>query len=78
MYIKAGPEIAVATTKAFTAQCALLSLLAFKMASDKKLLSEEDKKNIINSFYSIGDDADNLLNNASSSKKTAEKIIYFS
>ena len=52
------------------------------MASDKKLLSEEDKKNIINSFYSIGDDADNLLNNASSSKKIAEKIytshdIYF-
>ena len=82
LYIKAGPEIAVATTKAFTAQCALLSLLAFKMANDKKLLSEEDKKNIINSFYSIGDDADNLLNNASSSKKIAEKIytshdIYF-
>ena len=82
LYIKAGPEIAVATTKAFTAQCALLSLLAFKMASDKKLLSDEDREKITNSFYTIGDDADNLLNNASSSKKIAEKIytsddIYF-
>lgn len=82
LYIKAGPEIAVATTKAFTAQCALLSLLAFKMASDKKLVSNVDREKIVNSFYTISDDADNLLNHAGSSRKIAEKIytchdIYF-
>ena len=36
VYTMAGPEIAVASTKAYSVQCSLLSLLAIKMALDKK------------------------------------------
>ena len=38
IYTHAGPEIAVATTKAYLLQVALLSLLALKLCYDKKLI----------------------------------------
>ncbi len=40
LYVKAGPEIAVATTKAFLAQITLLILLAIKLAKKDALLKE--------------------------------------
>ncbi len=42
LYIKAGCEIAVATTKAYSAQVELLSLLALKLAIIHKNISEEE------------------------------------
>ena len=39
LYIKAGPEIAVATTKAFVAQYILLTLIALKMSNNEKYLN---------------------------------------
>ncbi len=42
MYTHAGPEIAVASTKAYTAQLSCLYLLAFDFALEKRRLSEED------------------------------------
>ena len=38
IFIEAGPEIAVATTKAYILQAGILSLLAYKTAKDKKLI----------------------------------------
>ena len=38
LYVKAGPEIAVATTKAFLAQVTLISLLAVKLSNNLDLL----------------------------------------
>ena len=40
LYVKAGPEIAVATTKAFLAQVTLIALLAVKMSGKLELLNE--------------------------------------
>jgi len=40
LYVKAGPEIAVATTKAFLAQATLISLLAVKLSGNNDLLKE--------------------------------------
>lgn len=42
LYIKAGCEIAVATTKAYSAQLALLSLLALKLALINNKISDEE------------------------------------
>lgn len=42
LYIKAGPEIAVATTKAYSAQALLISLLAIKLSGNYDLLKELD------------------------------------
>jgi glucosamine--fructose-6-phosphate aminotransferase (isomerizing) len=41
IYIWAGPEIAVATTKAFTAQVAVLYMLALRLALDRGTLTRE-------------------------------------
>ena len=49
IFIEAGPEIAVATTKAYLLQVAILSLLSYKITSDKKLV----KENIIEEFQKI-------------------------
>lgn len=43
IFIEAGPEIAVATTKAYILQVGILSLLAYKTASQKGLVVEEEK-----------------------------------
>lgn len=41
LYTKAGPEIAVASTKAYTVQCVLLSLIALHIALSQSRLSEK-------------------------------------
>mgnify|MGYP002517846582 FL=1 len=62
VYIKAGTEIAVATTKAFTAQYLLLTLIALKMAGI----------NDLNEFYKINEALDTVF--AIDYQKYAEKI----
>ncbi|MBQ4545179.1 MAG: glutamine--fructose-6-phosphate transaminase (isomerizing) [Oscillospiraceae bacterium] len=44
LYTWAGPEIAVATTKAYSTQLAMLYLLAVKLASARGLISDEEEK----------------------------------
>lgn len=56
LYVKAGPEIAVATTKAFLAQTVLISLLAVKFSNNLSLLKEYDNLekhicNLLNNNY---------------------------
>ena len=42
-FIEAGPEIAVATTKAYILQVGIMALLAYKTALEKGLVKEKDK-----------------------------------
>jgi glucosamine--fructose-6-phosphate aminotransferase (isomerizing) len=44
---RAGPEIGVASTKAFTCQLAVLAALAAKVARDKGKLTDEEEKEIV-------------------------------
>ena len=62
LYIKAGTEIAVATTKAFTAQYLLLTLIALKMAG----------VNNLNEFYKVNEALETVF--AIDFQKYAEKI----
>ncbi|MFC7499540.1 glutamine--fructose-6-phosphate transaminase (isomerizing) [Enterovirga sp. GCM10030262] len=43
----AGPEIGVASTKAFTCQLAVLAALAAKVARDKGMMSEDEEREIV-------------------------------
>ncbi len=43
LFIEAGPEIAVATTKAYLLQAAMFSLIALKAAKEKRLENDYDK-----------------------------------
>src|SRR5699024_5875387 len=50
LYIYAGPEIAVATTKAYTLQVAMLSLVALTMAIANGQIKEDDINTLLDSF----------------------------
>jgi len=53
IYTKAGPEISVATTKAYLAQITILSLIALTIGYNKKLISEKKALEIINSYEEL-------------------------
>lgn len=52
IYTLAGPEIAVASTKAYSVQCALLYLLALRFSLSRGLLKQEELKAICSSLIS--------------------------
>ncbi len=53
IYIKAGPEISVATTKAYLAQVAILSLIALNIGHKQGIISENKANEIIKSFEAL-------------------------
>lgn len=67
-YTHAGPEIGVASTKAFTAQLAVLSMIAIKLAKHKGTISKEKFNSLITELDSIPDKIEKLI------KSTEEQI----
>ena len=53
LYTKAGSEIAVATTKAYSSQITILSLIAFNIGYSKKLISDDEADYILNGMKKI-------------------------
>ena len=53
IYTHAGPEIGVASTKAYTAQLAILYLLALYLADIRKTIDYSAKSNLINTLKTI-------------------------
>lgn len=66
-YIHVGPEIGVASTKAFTGQVMVLSMLAITIAQMKKSLSEEEIEKLGQAIISIPEKVREVL-------KLSEKI----
>lgn len=52
-YTHAGPEIGVASTKAFTAQLAVLTMIALKIAKDKGTIDNTRYMQLVNELHSI-------------------------
>src|SRR6187455_3309703 len=52
-YTHAGPEIGVASTKAFTAQLAVLTMVALKIAYIKGTISQERFMNLLNELQEV-------------------------
>ena len=50
LYTLAGPEISVASTKAYSVQCALLCLFAIRLAAAHKRISEDEAKELCSSL----------------------------
>lgn len=63
IYTMAGPEIAVASTKAYTTQVAIFQLLAIYLAEKKGRLSKERADKLISSLYSIPEKIKTTLDN---------------
>lgn len=71
VYIHAGPEIGVASTKAFTSQLTVLSLISLLIAR-KKELSQVDGKNITNELLSLPSKIESILKLNDQIEKIAE------
>jgi len=70
----AGPEIGVASTKAFTAQLAVLLLLALHINNQKKSLRKSKYKNNFKSIFNIHKQAKSVLSNTQNIKKISESL----
>ena len=61
LYINAGIEMAVATTKAYVLQVLMFSLLVYKGLVNKKLISEEEQNELVNEFKNLGNILEEIL-----------------
>ncbi|MBS1928069.1 MAG: glutamine--fructose-6-phosphate transaminase (isomerizing) [Chitinophagaceae bacterium] len=72
-YTHAGPEIGVASTKAFTGQLAVLMMMALKIGKEKGTLSEKRYTELILELDAIPEKVQALLKSAEKVKAIAEK-----
>lgn len=72
-YTHAGPEIGVASTKAFTGQLAVLTMIALKIAKKKDTISEERYQHLLNELHAIPEKVFKLLESIEHIKEIAEK-----
>ena len=72
-YTHAGPEIGVASTKAFTAQLAVLTMVALKIAKQKGTIDEERYMHLLEQLHDIPDKLAEVLKSSEKIKQLAEK-----
>jgi glucosamine--fructose-6-phosphate aminotransferase (isomerizing) len=72
-YTHAGPEIGVASTKAFTGQLAVIMMMALKIAKEKGTISNERYNGLLLELDSVPEKVDALLKSAPLIKAIAEK-----
>ncbi len=74
-YTHAGPEIGVASTKAFTAQLAVLTMIALKIGYMKKALFHEERyMHLLNELQQIPEKVKLVLKQADTYQSTGRKI----
>ena len=75
MYTWAGPEIAVATTKAYSAQLTALYLLAMKLGKVRKTISETEFLDMLEDLKRLPDQIEMLLSHKIKLQKFANRYI---
>lgn len=75
-YTHVGPEIGVASTKAFTAQVTVLTMLALIIGKEKKTISEESYLNIVKELGTIPDKMKRLLDQNEMIAQFAKTFTY--
>ena len=73
-YTHAGPEIGVASTKAFTGQLSVLAMMALKMAKFKASITDERYVHLVNELASVPEKVKEILANTSVIEKIALKF----
>ncbi len=72
IYLHAGPEIGVASTKAFTCQCAVLTLLALYIGR-RKFMSQAQTRETIDALWAIPEQMKRILEQSALVKEIASK-----
>ena len=75
MYTWAGPEIAVATTKAYSSQLIALYLLAMKFAHARGTLDDAGLKEMLEDLQKLPEQLELLLNNKNKIQKFANRYL---
>ena len=73
-YTHAGPEIGVASTKAFTGQLTVIAMIALKMAKAKSSITEERYVHLVNELASVPEKVKEILADTSVIEKIALKF----
>lgn len=76
IYTHAGPEIAVASTKAYTAQVVLLSILGIYMAEVLERASKSTLENLKQEIFELPNKIQLALQTADSVKEIAKKVAF--
>ncbi len=77
IYQHAGPEIGVASTKAYTSQISLLFVLAVKMGRARGLVSETRARELLTELQSVPDKIDQVLESSEAVKECADKFVEY-
>jgi glucosamine--fructose-6-phosphate aminotransferase (isomerizing) len=72
-YTHAGPEIGVASTKAFTAQLAVLTMIALKLAHEKGTIEKSRYLKLLQELHEIPEKVETVLKQSDKIKAIAEK-----
>ncbi len=75
LYTEAGKEIAVATTKAYSAQVAMLSLIALNMSVNKNIIDKSEIKEILSDVKALPSYMEELLNNTKEYERIADYLV---
>ena len=73
MYTWAGPEIAVASTKAYTTQLMTMYLISLELGRRLGRINEEDYEKIVEALKKIPDQVSEILNNKSTIQRYANQ-----
>ncbi len=74
LYTHAGPEIAVASTKAYTVQVAAMYILACKTGLERGIMDEASARDFMAKLMNAGEIIEETLKNANNIKLIAEEI----
>jgi glutamine---fructose-6-phosphate transaminase (isomerizing) len=74
VYTHAGPEIGVASTKAFTAQVTVLTMMAVSLGIQRHFLSEEEGRRFVSELYKVPEKIEQILSHSDNLKELAEKF----
>lgn len=75
VYTHAGPEISVASTKAYSVQIAVFYLIAFELAFAKQAITEEECRRLTGVLMSVPDMINVVLQQAEQCKYIASKLV---
>lgn len=75
VYTHAGPEIGVASTKAFTAQVTVLTMMAMLVGYKKGTLSKENYENHIDELSCLPDKIQSILDKSEEIKELSEEYV---
>ncbi len=72
-YTHSGPEIGVASTKAFTGQLAVLNMMALKIAKAKGTITDEYYQQLLNELQDVPEKVASILKNTDELQRIAAK-----